>query len=64
MVKCPYCGFNGEVAVFKLLREPWRFRFYEVRRLECPKCHGVFNYYEGLSPKGKHSAFVIKVRPG
>jgi len=32
LVKCPYCGFDGE---FRLLRV-WRFRFYDVRMLECP----------------------------
>jgi uncharacterized C2H2 Zn-finger protein len=31
--------------------------------MECPRCHGVFNYYRGVSPKGKGSEFVIRVRP-
>ncbi|AWR96154.1 hypothetical protein DFR86_00400 [Acidianus sulfidivorans JP7] len=45
---------------FKLLKDPWKYRFYEVRRLECPKCHGIFNYYKGVSPKsGKISEFTI-----
>ena len=61
MVTCPYCGFKGE---FKDLREPWKFRFYTVRMLECPKCHGVFNYYHGVSPRSrKASEFTIKVKP-
>ncbi|MFP3319806.1 MAG: hypothetical protein RXO24_04540 [Acidilobus sp.] len=59
MVKCPYCGYEGE---FRVLRT-WRFRFYNVSRMECPRCHGVFNYYQGVSPKGKRSEFVIRVRP-
>jgi uncharacterized C2H2 Zn-finger protein len=31
--------------------------------MECPRCHGVFNYYQGVSPKGRRSEFVIRVRP-
>lgn len=63
MVKCPYCGYEGEVSSFKMLRRPWRFRFYEVNMLECPKCHSVFNYYHGVSPRGRMSEFTIRVRP-
>ncbi|MEM1696292.1 MAG: hypothetical protein QXQ90_06820 [Desulfurococcaceae archaeon] len=48
MIKCPFCGFESSLEDFKKLREPWRFRFYDVKMLECPKCKGVFNYYEGL----------------
>jgi transcriptional regulator NrdR family protein len=58
MVKCPYCDYEGE---FKLIKN-WRFRFYDVKRLECPKCNGRFNYYVGVSVKGKTSKFVIKVK--
>jgi hypothetical protein len=32
-VRCPYCSYGGE---FKLLKI-WKFRFYEVKRLECPQ---------------------------
>jgi len=63
MVKCPYCGCEADVSEFKLLRDPWKFRFYEVKMLECPKCHKVFNYYFGVSSRGKRSEFVIRVRP-
>ena len=62
-VKCPYCGYEASVAGFKLVKGPWRFRFYAVKMLECPRCNGVFNYYSGVSPKGKRSEFVIRVRP-
>jgi len=62
MLKCPYCGYVDDLAGFNKLRDPWKFRFYEVYRLECPKCHGVFNYYTGVSPKGKRSEFVIRVK--
>jgi Zn-finger nucleic acid-binding protein len=59
LVKCPYCGYGGE---FKLIKT-WRFRFYEVERLECPRCQGVFNHYQGTSPRGKKSEFVIRIKP-
>lgn len=64
MVKCPYCGYEAETSGFKLLKGPWRFRFYEVKMFECPKCLKVFNYYYGVSPRsGRVSEFTIKVRP-
>ena len=59
MVKCPYCGFEGG---FEVLRS-WKFRFYEVRRLVCPRCGGSFNHYAGVSPRGKRSEFTIRVKP-
>ncbi|MEM4624430.1 MAG: hypothetical protein QXR24_03410 [Thermosphaera sp.] len=40
MVRCPFCGFEADANSFKLLREPWRYRVHEVRRLECPRCKG------------------------
>lgn len=52
-------SYEGE---FKLL-QIWKFRFYEVKRLECSKCHGVFDHYQGLSSVGKRSEFVIGVKP-
>ncbi|MEM4004765.1 MAG: hypothetical protein QXM43_03920 [Desulfurococcaceae archaeon] len=63
MVKYPFCEFKLSLEGFKKLREPWRFRFYEVRMLECRKCKGALNYYEGFSPAGKRSSFTIKMRP-
>jgi len=59
VVKCPYCGFEGELRSLKT----WRFRFYDVSMLECPKCGGRFNHYVGVTSRGKHSEFVIRVRP-
>jgi len=59
MVKCPYCGYEGG---FRLIKN-WRFKFYDVKMFECPKCHSVFNHYAGVSVKGKTSEFVIKVKP-
>ena len=63
MVKCPYRNYEADASEFKLLRDPWDFRFYTVKMLECPKCHNVFNYYFGTTPRGKKSEFVIRVKP-
>ena len=60
MIKCPFCNYEADVSEFKLLRDPWNFRFYTVKMLECPKCHNVFS----ISPRGDNiSEFVIKVKP-
>jgi len=59
-IKCPYCGFEGG---FKALKT-WKFRFYDVERLVCPNCKGVFNHYYGVNPSsGKRSEFVIRIKP-
>jgi DNA-directed RNA polymerase subunit RPC12/RpoP len=57
-VKCPYCDFKREFRVHKA----WRFRFYDIKKLECPRCSGIFNCYQGTSPKGKKSLFIVRVR--
>ena len=62
-MRCPYCGYEADVSGFRLVKGPWRFRFYAVRMLECPRCRGVFNYYSGVSPGGKEVEFTIRVRP-
>jgi uncharacterized protein YlaI len=49
-VKCPKCG--SEISSKPL--KAWKFRFYDVRRYECPHCKARFNVYD--SPKSK---FVI-----
>jgi len=59
VVKCPYCGFEGE---FRLLKA-WKFRFYDVKMLECLSCKRVFNHYYGVSRTGKRSEFVIRINP-
>jgi DNA-directed RNA polymerase subunit RPC12/RpoP len=48
MVKCPYCAGEG---AFKELKE-WKFRFYDVKRLQCLKCNGIFNHYSGFTKWG------------
>lgn len=62
MVRCPYCGREG--SDFRQVRESWRFNIYTVHRLECPKCGGVFNYYEGRTKSGKYVTFTITSRRG
>jgi len=59
MVRCPYCGFQGNFKVLKT----WRFLFYSVERLECLNCGGIFNHYHGTTPRGKDVEFTIKVKP-
>ena len=64
MVKYPFCGYEAKLDKFKLLRKPWKFRFYIIRMLECPRCHKVFSYYYGVSPRtNKVSEFTIGVKP-
>jgi transposase-like protein len=57
MVKCPFCGSEDN---FKELKS-WKFRFYDVKLLVCLKCGRKFNYYSGVSSKGKKSEFVIRI---
>ncbi len=35
VIKCPFCGYESGTEDFKLLREPWKFKFYIIRMLEC-----------------------------
>jgi len=58
MVRCPVCNSEFEAEPLKT----WRFRFYSVKRFQCPKCGGVFNHYSGVSPKGRRAEFVIRVK--
>jgi len=63
MARCPYCGYEADASSFKLLRSPWRYRFYEVRMLECPGCGRVFNYYHGVTSGGREVEFTTRIRP-
>ncbi len=63
MPRCPSCGFEGELGSFKQLRGNWKYNFYTVYRLQCPVCGSVFNYYVGISPRGKPSSFTIASKP-
>jgi hypothetical protein len=59
MVKCPYCGYEGQFKVHK----NGDSGFTMLRGLSAPKCGGVFNHYYGVSPGGKKSEYVIRVKP-
>ena len=41
-IKCPLCGYIFEGEPLKT----WKFRFYDVKRFECPSCGARFNVYE------------------
>lgn len=63
MVQCPYCNFSGDIERFKSVRGSWRFRFYEVHYIICPKCGGRFYFFSGRSPMGKQYEFVMRIKP-
>jgi DNA-directed RNA polymerase subunit RPC12/RpoP len=58
MVKCPYCGFEGE----HMLLKSWRYRVWSVYYYECPKCGLRFRWQ--VDPSGKYKNYVIKVGAG
>jgi len=37
VIKCPYCNCEADASAFKLLRDPWNFRFYTAKMLERPR---------------------------
>jgi DNA-directed RNA polymerase subunit RPC12/RpoP len=55
VVKCPYCGFEGE---FKPLKT-WRYKWWNVYFYECPKCDSKFRYQ--VDPTGKYKSCVMRV---
>jgi uncharacterized Zn finger protein len=55
VVKCPYCGFEGE---FRLLKT-WKYRWWNVYFYECPNCCGRFRYQ--VDPAGKYKSYVMKL---
>ena len=57
VVKCPYCGFEGE---FKPLKT-WRYRWWNVYFYECSRCKAHFASY--VDPEGKRKSFVIPFKP-
>ena len=55
MVKCPYCGYEGE---FRLLKT-WKYKWWNVYFYECPKCGGRFRWQ--IDPTGKYKSYVIRI---
>ena len=56
MVKCPYCGFDGE---FRLLKT-WRYRRWSAYFYECPQCGGKLRYQ--VDSEGKKKSFIMRVK--
>jgi DNA-directed RNA polymerase subunit RPC12/RpoP len=57
VVKCLYCGYRVEFKLLKIRK----FRFYDVRRLQCLRYNGMFNYNYGVSPRtNRVPEFVIR----
>ncbi|MFP3320206.1 MAG: hypothetical protein RXO24_06560 [Acidilobus sp.] len=56
MVKCPYCGYEGE---FRLLKT-WRYGAWDVYYYECPRCGRRFRWQ--VDPTGRYRSYVM--RPG
>ncbi len=63
MVKCPHCRYKNDLNAFTLIRSPWKFRFYTVYYLKCPKCNGLFYYYTGIGRFGRHHEFTVRIKP-
>lgn len=63
MVECPFCKYVDDLDRFALLRDPWKYRFYMVHYLKCPKCNGQFYYFTGIGRFGKHHEFTMKRKP-
>jgi len=55
MVKCPYCGYEGD---FKLLKT-WKYKWWDVYLYECPRCEDRFRWQ--ADPEGKRKNYIIKV---
>lgn len=55
MVKCPYCGFEGEHRLLKV----WKYRWWDSYFYECTRCGGRFRYH--IDPRNQKKSFIIKL---
>ncbi|MEM4827613.1 MAG: hypothetical protein QXK07_06190 [Desulfurococcaceae archaeon] len=55
VVKCPYCGFDGEHSLLKT----WRYSWWNVYLYECSQCKRKFRYQ--VDPEGKRKSFTIRI---
>jgi len=55
MVKCPYCGYEGE---FKLIKT-WRYSGGMYTSMNAQMCGGRFRYQ--VDPTGKYKSYVMRV---
>jgi len=63
VIKYSYCRYKTSENGFKLIWEPWGFKFYTVKMLEYFKCHNIFNHYYSMNPKiDRISEFMIRIR--
>jgi DNA-directed RNA polymerase subunit RPC12/RpoP len=54
-VRCPYCGFEGELKLLKTRRYSW----WNVYLYECSKCDGRFRWQ--VDPTGVKKRCMIRV---
>jgi len=57
VVRCPYCGFEGEHRLLKT----WKYVAWDVYYYECPRCSSRFGFY--ADPEGKRRSFTVKFKP-
>ena len=55
MVRCPYCGYEGEHRLLKT----WRYRAWDVHYYECPRCGGRFRWQ--VDPTGRCRSYILRV---
>ena len=55
VVKCHYCGFEGELKLLKT----WRYRWWNVYFYECSKCDSKFRYQ--VDPRSKYKSYIMRV---
>ena len=57
MVKCPYCGFEGEHRLLKT----WKYAAWNVLYYECLRCSSRFGFY--VDPEGRRRSFTVGFKP-
>jgi DNA-directed RNA polymerase subunit RPC12/RpoP len=55
LVKCPYCGYEGEHRLLKT----WRYRVWDVYYYECPRCGSRFRWQ--VDPTGRYRSYVMRL---
>jgi uncharacterized Zn finger protein len=55
VIKCHYCGYEGE---FKLIKT-WKYSWWSVYFYECLKCGGNFRYQ--VDPRSKYKSYIMRV---
>jgi len=55
VVKCPYCGFDGESKLLKT----WKYAGWDVYFYQCSKCGKKFRWQ--VDPTGMKKSYVMKL---